>query len=163
MQFSACPGKTKTGAVTSPCSVRISTASWVSSPSRAAVCGAISAALSQLSRVNGRGSSSSHALSAKRPSPIISSGRNSSLRPSATGSGGWPDGGRDIARRRNRQSRRFGVRHDSGAQRLVPERRELAAPRCSLQPRQCSRTSSCGFGPVLPCRMASTSCTDWPP
>ena len=101
-------------------------------------------------------------MSAKRPSPMISSGRNSSLRPGETGSGGGPA---------VEETSRAGGIGSPGASvsGTIPARSASCQngansppPRCSLQPRQCSRTSSCGFGLVLPCRMATTSCIDRP-
>ena len=59
----AWPGNTNTGARSLPCRVAISTTSSVGEFEPRAVAGAISAALSQVSRVNGRGISSSQALS----------------------------------------------------------------------------------------------------
>ncbi len=88
MQSGACPGKTKNGARRSWPFAEIVSTSSVLMPSRAAVAGAISAALSQVSRVKGRGISNSHALSANRPSHSSGSGRKSTEMAPSVGAGG---------------------------------------------------------------------------
>ena len=105
-----------------PCGRRSasSTTSPFARPSRSAVAGATSAALSQVSLVSGRGSSCSQPLFAKRPSTTSGSGRKHELEAVAPPVG--------AARRRDRQSAAH--RDRRGAARRVRRRRRRAAHCC---------------------------------
>jgi hypothetical protein len=90
MQSDAWPGNSQTGTRALRPSARIATTSPFARSSRSAVAGAISAALSQLSFVNGRGSSCSHPLLAKLPSQTCGSGRKITAKPPVDfGGSGW--------------------------------------------------------------------------
>ena len=131
--------------------------SWT--PSRLAWAGLIRAALSQVRRVSGLGSSWSQALLANRPSHTAGSGRKTSSKPALS-----PARGAGLGMSLPRGATALGFR---AVPSTVPVRRawcqaDSKSPGSDWRP-QYSRTISRPDRPGSPRRSASTSSADLPP
>jgi hypothetical protein len=163
---SACPGTIQTGARSALPPAAISTISSLTTPRRRAIAGPISAALSQVRRVIGLGSSCSQPLLANAPSATFGSGRNSTAIPVS----GATAAGRSACRPSAMISSTGRGRPGSSIGIALPAtnpscsaRRQAVSKSPPIRPRQKARTMSWPDGSVSPASAATTSSALRPP